>query len=180
MPRPSAILSTLLAILLAFSWQRSHTSAHGIILLLDGGRAWGVGFVEGQILLTATDIKFGPRRAWSAETFAAPIAEMNDLRAILLDDGNGGTRGKWNFAAHAGQTTRLPTGPSWTGTFAFPHWLVIALLLLPPLLWLKSRLTRTRRIRAGHCPACNYDLRASADKLCPECGSREHLPIKKA
>jgi len=178
MPRPraaTAVTFTILAALVAWTWLRSNSAGEGVVLLLDGGRAWGVGSVEGQILLTATDIKFGPHRAWSAETFSVPLNEINALRAVLLDDGKGGTRGRWNFAAHAGQTERLGTGKSWAGTLGLPHWLLITLLLIPPALYLKTRLARRNQIRAGRCATCGYDLRASADKPCPECGSQEHL-----
>lgn len=51
------------------------------------------------------------------------------------------------------------------------YWkLVLAFLLLPGR-WIQLRLRdRRRRLRAGLCQTCGYDLRASTER-CPECGT---------
>ena len=51
-----------------------------------------------------------------------------------------------------------------------PHWFAVAVLALPPSLGLWRRWRRRRKIGAGLCPACGYDLRATPDQ-CPECGA---------
>lgn len=54
-----------------------------------------------------------------------------------------------------------------------PFWLLAAVAFPAPLLWLaRRRHDRHERARArdGLCPACGYDLRASAGR-CPECGA---------
>jgi hypothetical protein len=48
-----------------------------------------------------------------------------------------------------------------------PHWVLAIMFALAPLIWF---LRRRRRIPAGHCQACGYDLRETPDR-CPECGT---------
>ena len=51
-----------------------------------------------------------------------------------------------------------------------PHWLLmLAFTLLPAIVVTKRLRARHRRLRAGACPDCGYDLRASPAR-CPECG----------
>jgi len=50
-----------------------------------------------------------------------------------------------------------------------PLWLVLALLACPTAwLWFGDR----RRIPAGHCRRCGYDLTKNESGVCPECGVR--------
>jgi hypothetical protein len=52
-----------------------------------------------------------------------------------------------------------------------PHWFLALLFAIPPALHLRAMIrSRRRRHRAGHCPTCGYDLRATPDR-CPECGT---------
>ena len=49
-----------------------------------------------------------------------------------------------------------------------PHWFAAG-ALLAPLIYLRRRWRAWRRVRAGLCAACGYDLRESSER-CPECG----------
>ena len=56
-----------------------------------------------------------------------------------------------------------------------PLWLPAAAFAMSPIAWLILRLRRWRRQRAGLCPQCGYDLRATPGR-CPECGTIASVP----
>jgi hypothetical protein len=65
--------------------------------------------------------------------------------------------------------------PDASGTYDFPnasvpHWFVALVTTLLPATRLYLIRRRRRQKRAGLCPACGYDLRATPDR-CPECGA---------
>ena len=89
----------------------------------------------------------------------------------------------WHFAGFAYGRYTSPTSPtssdgSWLRTLlvklAAPHWFIALVLGTPPAVLLCGRLRRHRRRRAGLCPTCGYDLRATSDR-CPECGTASSL-----
>src|SRR5262245_4698088 len=53
----------------------------------------------------------------------------------------------------------------------FPHWFLALLFAVLPAARLRAMLRDRRRNRAGLCPACGYDLRATPER-CPECGKQ--------
>ena len=56
-------------------------------------------------------------------------------------------------------------GIGWTIGYLVFDTLLLALIIA--IWWLALR----RRVTAGHCPACDCDLRGSGDDACPECGA---------
>ena len=82
-----------------------------------------------------------------------------------------GPRGVELYRGTVRHFVRLP--PSAVYGFALPHWLlVLAAAILPgvALVRIGQRARRSRYLLAGLCPACGYDLRATAS-CCPECGT---------
>jgi hypothetical protein len=56
-----------------------------------------------------------------------------------------------------------------------PHWMIIVVTSIAPLLVTFRSLHRRHYVEAGHCPRCGYDLRATPER-CPECGTRFDEP----
>jgi hypothetical protein len=50
-----------------------------------------------------------------------------------------------------------------------PHWLLVLVCAVMPLVWLTQQVRVRAAERMGRCISCGYDLRASKDR-CPECG----------
>jgi hypothetical protein len=81
-----------------------------------------------------------------------------------------------------------PYAPNWRSTLrrvgwtlVVPHYAVVGVTAIVPMAWLLIRLRpgrrRARRLAAGLCVRCGYDLRASPER-CPECG--EASPISRS
>jgi hypothetical protein len=52
-----------------------------------------------------------------------------------------------------------------------PHWPLAMTAAVLPGMWFRRRLQRTRRLSAGCCSACGYDLTGNTSGVCPECGT---------
>ena len=62
-----------------------------------------------------------------------------------------------------------------TRVITFPHWFLALLLALLPALHLRALFRSRGRDRAGRCPRCGYDVRATPGR-CPECGAVPAAP----
>ena len=60
--------------------------------------------------------------------------------------------------------------PRWSRSSDIPLPAATALLLLAPALSVVHWRRRRRRLAAGRCVACGYDLTANTSGVCPECG----------
>jgi hypothetical protein len=80
--------------------------------------------------------------------------------------------GAWSGFQHTTFIQNAPGAPSQQRTIRVPFWAFAAATAAPPL-WrvaLFRRHQRRRRLAAGLCPRCGYDLRATPER-CPECGT---------
>ena len=53
-----------------------------------------------------------------------------------------------------------------------PYWSPAVIFAVLPTIWIWRFMKYRHRRQVGHCPKCNYDLRATPQR-CPECGWRE-------
>jgi hypothetical protein len=85
----------------------------------------------------------------------------------------------WNFGFIAWQSGTDPRRRIWElepvtinwSRIDLPFWCVAAILCAAPAFGTLLTLMRRRRARAGRCPECGYDVRASRGR-CPECGAQ--------
>jgi hypothetical protein len=175
--RMSRAVSFLFFLAIMGLWARSYRLADGFET-----HATRINFTSSHGLLSVESS--GPLPPFSSfngrgySTF--PAAEIRPRHPI---PGEQGVRSHFDFAGISWFQTdcgdlpyrKMPDGsieqmtmfPAWQATA--PYWLFAALFAVLPLTWL----FRHRRNMPGHCPRCNYDLRATPNR-CPECG---HVPI---
>jgi hypothetical protein len=113
--------------------------------------------------------KVPPRRraGWPADWLRVPPGYDTTFRANVENDRDSHGFGGWDGRGHA-MEYHCRYAPAWAVAA-----MTAALPVLRAPMWARRRRER-RRTRAGHCPTCGYDLRATPDR-CPECG-REAVP----
>ncbi len=85
-----------------------------------------------------------------------------------------GMGGGWGFYLARGWhaprwNTESPPYPDNGWIVRMPWWSIVLLTGVMPLRSLVALMLREKQHRAGHCPDCGYDLRATP-RRCPECG----------
>ncbi len=78
---------------------------------------------------------------------------------------------EWRWAGFQWTRSERLDLNSWSiqRSVVLPYWLPCLITAVPPALWMRARLVRSRSERRGLCPACGYDLRGTPQR-CPECG----------
>jgi hypothetical protein len=101
-------------------------------------------------------------------------ATLSPYRAVLqtyLQDRNESNE----LIAEAGLPNVGWSGIHWPGVYLNGLFVILVVgipevLLFAPAFALSPAARARRRLAANHCPRCDYDLRASRDGRCPECG----------
>src|SRR5688500_834208 len=169
------LVSLLLCVAVAALWVRSYWKADLAGWLVADGvghKAYSVGSSKGVVKLSyrhdphyPPDQEPGFFRSWEV---------VNPRPTRIFVSCGAGYEGY--------QRSGRPDGPLAFGTESMasdsetfraawvPHWPIALLAGLLPLRWLVRAVGTKRAWKAGHCPACGYDLRASSGQ-CPECGA---------
>jgi hypothetical protein len=107
---------------------------------------------------------FTSKRGWSLKTDRAyPDATAQSILARIAINPSFSVLG-FGYV-HYQTPPVLPFREIW-----FPHWFPALLFAILPAMRLRAILRTRRRNRAGLCPHCGYDLRATPER-CPECGA---------
>ncbi|HYE19617.1 MAG TPA: hypothetical protein VEA69_14290 [Tepidisphaeraceae bacterium] len=168
----ATVASAVLCVAVGGLWVRSYWRAD-FVSHADGWRRWTARSDGGRLTVALEEL--GP--GVTVDALATPWARAEwDWGAHAATRP---VRSPWWFAWDEGESHAFRTinyeelvwYPTRTRELACPWWAVVAVTAAAPAAALVSRRRRGRAARAGCCPACGYDLRATPDR-CPECGWR--------
>jgi hypothetical protein len=164
----AAGVSGVLFLIAAGFWGASYRSRHALIVI-HSGAVGGVAVSRGELVLSSLSRTDGGQwLPWWHGTWQYDEGPAADLLAAHGSAVPGGRRPVAGFLFQsdaARGVTRL--------SLFLPLPFVVVLLALLPLadvLIIHRRRRRVRRLAAGMCVRCGYDLRATPEK-CPECGA---------
>ncbi|HSU65984.1 MAG TPA: zinc ribbon domain-containing protein [Tepidisphaeraceae bacterium] len=170
--RPSTRADVIRPLLLALDDPRKFAAAHFVLLWLDPR--------ESEPGLTRRpEVVEGLATDWPAVTFQGVRMRLQAKGLERDADDRLSERLRGEPVVHIDPATLPAIRDRWHHTFKVPIWStplwrlagVTAFLPLTWCLWHSLPAARRgSRLRAGLCPSCGYDLRASADR-CPECGT---------
>jgi hypothetical protein len=179
-----SLASLALAVLAMLAWLASYIHpTNAMLLRAQPDRAV---FVASQAAVLS---------AWTQELAPPPPAGCNiklttpyQMRITVIDPGGRGRSAftvsvsmDWPKSALSWGTVQeargvvYVSGTPYNFTLSVRHlviswWVIVAVALIAPALRIAWWLIRRRRVVAGRCAVCGYDLRATPDR-CPECGA---------
>ena len=150
-----SVLSLLLCVATLALWVRSYRIGDAV--------GWPgetlAATYEGKLHFSFIDKKIANENPWNTVT----VWQWSDRT---------GRRPVPRFAFAGFAYTTIGT-PALSTDYAVPMWFVALLFAVAPAVWIRRLLSP--RSRAGHCPHCGYDLRATPER-CPECGWGRDVP----
>jgi 4-amino-4-deoxy-L-arabinose transferase-like glycosyltransferase len=167
------IVSLLLCVAACVFWARSYTSSDRV--RWQNERGWrSVRSASGHVELSFLDIDWSAHRL----AFHGPRFKREDPRQPFAFDVEvlpyqGDTGENWERDRFAWHEKRNAERGLVHVVAVAPFWPFVVLTGFLPAVWavalLPGHLRERRRKRAGLCPSCGYDLRATPGR-CPECG----------
>jgi hypothetical protein len=161
-------------------WIASYWYCHNLYVGNDRGTSgYGLNLRSTPGSLECTGITFESEPGRTAAGFNAYL----DAQAWAP---NRIRRREWVRAGFGVQRWQQPPltnapGPKYTNSYfgiALPFWLLALVCGIAPALRWNPRRLRRRRLAAGLCPSCGYDLRATPER-CPECGAAARIASAK-
>ena len=162
-------LSLLLCVAVVALWVRSYVVAT-VLSVRIGGHGWGARSAGGALSVGHCG-RLGGGTAEAQWQWATAAGRAAGAWAALGFDA-----GDVHVSRPVPVLSGLPTvgklfSPTTPGRFVQLPWPVLAVLTAAwPVRRIWVTLGRLRRTRAGRCPSCGYDLRATPGR-CPECGT---------
>lgn len=178
-------LSLLICIGLIAMWARSYIVSEHIANAVSSGPAWVIRSSGGIIYFDhrsywvyAPGWTWGRRMAIGTGGVDHEYMRPNGGFRLLGFGAFSGTNYSWPAFRYPGVTppTNMNDLRWWKDNYSavsIPYWPLVLISGILPCRRLRSRVSayrRNRRIAAGLCPTCGYDLRASKER-CPECGT---------
>ena len=161
-----SVLSLLLCVATLVLWVRSYWRVD-VVTRLDGNRWIGIQSAAGHF-----DVSVGQNSESISDSPRLLYYSPDPNRTVPMQvfaefiRNTAGIKTAWflGFGYLFAETSR----GSLRG-FGVPDWFLALLFAILPALRLRAAIRSRRRRRAGHCPRCGYDLRATPER-CPECG----------
>jgi hypothetical protein len=170
----SSALSLIACVIICAIWARSHWAGDEVKFAWTRGVVWAwtpKGYLE--VGLYRGDCSGQRADYYGLHRTASPVDRpINSFMFMEIDPPE--KLVQWEWGGFAWYSIQHNTIGNLQSEAVAPFWSIAGATALLPLIWILLRLQSLVRIRrqkrAGLCPSCGYDLRATPGR-CPECGA---------